>query len=98
MKSIHKAEREDWILKYMRQPSNRFVDVLNEPFHDAYHEAFPSYKRDLKSFGAQPVQQAMRDLSRMASCGILESSRVGVKGGEGFPTSIICYSLPVERR
>lgn len=96
MKYPHEAEREHWILKYMS--TSPYTDILNEDFHDAYYKAFPVYKRRETRFGAQPVAQAMRDLARMARAGILESGRVGVSGGEGFPTSVVGYSLPEIRR
>lgn len=98
-KRPHKAEREAWILKYMQLSSRRWhADVLNVEFHEAYHRTFPVYKRKETNFGAQPVAQAMRDLASMAKQGILESGRVGVSNGEGFPTSVIGYTMPEIRR
>lgn len=73
------------------------VDALNQPFHEAYHEEFPTYARKIKTWGASPVQQAMTDLRRLADAGIITSGRIplGANWQPGFPRSVKTYWLPV---
>lgn len=101
----HKAEREDWILKWFRGTDgdgckNYNADALNEDFHEAYHQKFPMYKRRETTWGSQPVAQAMTDLARMAKAGILERRHIGLGRNwePGFPRYVMSYSLPEIRR
>ena len=90
----HKAERWDWILKWLR--GNHTADSLNQKFHKEYHERFPEYAQKKHNWGAQTVAQAMRDLRDMASSGMLDADRIGLCGGAwqpGLPTSVLVYSL-----
>lgn len=91
----HKAEREQWILDWFMTPGNFAASAVDEPFHEAYHKAFPMYQRKEKVWGAQPVAQAQKDLARMADCGILDTGRVGLGANwqPGFPRSVIGYTL-----
>lgn len=86
--------RDSWILDWLEK--NFCADSLNQDFHEAYHARFPEYKRRETNWGAQPVAQAMRDLSRLAASGILETGRINLAANwqPGFPKSVISYSLP----
>jgi len=90
----HKAEREQWILDWLKQ--HYCADAVNQDFHEAYHQRFPEYVRRETYWGAQPVAQAQRDLARMAQAGVLERGPVslGANWQPGFPKWVCSYSLP----
>ena len=94
----HKAERERWILDWMKQ--YYCADAVNQDFHKAYHQRFPEYARKETYWGAQPVAQAQRDLARMAQAGILERGPVslGANWQPGFPKWVWSYSLAGNRK
>lgn len=89
----HPAEREAFILEYLRTHGQ--TDVLDSLFHDMYAKRFPGYKRNHYMIGASPVQQAMRDLKRMYKQAILKRSPIGIGNlsGMGFPKWVYTYSI-----
>lgn len=89
----HPAEREAFILEWLR--THATASALDQDFHQAYHEKFPSYKVNVKNWGSQPVLQAQSDLKRMFLCGMLNRSCIGLSTNwqPGFPKKDFVYSL-----
>lgn len=88
-----KAERERFILDWLS--ANHCADVVNQEFHEAYHQRFPEYTRRETFWGAQPVAQAQRDLSRMERAGVIGRARIslGENWQPGFPKWVWGYRL-----
>jgi hypothetical protein len=87
-------ERMDWIESYMEQDSVFGVDVLNADFVADYIIATAA-PFIATNYGAHKCPQLSRDLSKMASDGILRRARVGISGlGPDFPKWVYTYTLP----
>lgn len=90
--------RRRWILDWLRAEKARgalaAVDVLNQPFSDAYLLVTKALCVP-QAFGAHKCPQLGRDLSRMKTEGSLVRRRVGIRGfaGQGFPKWAWVYEL-----
>lgn len=89
------AEREQWILNWMRQRPREHVDVLNAEFVDAFIEA-TGCKFVPQFFGAAKCPQLGRDLGRLHARGLLRRTACGLPSGDasmGFPRWVWSYRL-----
>jgi hypothetical protein len=94
------AARYAWIERYLRAGARNglslSVDVLNQPFVEAYLAATGALYSPTM-FGAHKCPQLGRDLGVMATrLGRLRRGRIGVNGGagEGFPAWVYTYAPP----
>lgn len=85
--------RLDWILSVWFA-SQREASSISSEFHDAYAAQFPKYQRKAKLWGAQPVGQAMRDLSSLWKQGKLRRVKISLGGvwQPGFPKWVWSYT------
>ncbi len=89
------AEREQWILNWMRQRPSESVDVLNAEFVSEFIDA-TGCKSTVPLFGAEKCPQLGRDLGRLHSKGLLRRMPVGLQPGDasmGFPKWVWSYRL-----
>ena len=89
------AEREQWILSWMKQRPQKYIDVLYAEFVAEYVEA-TGCKSVVQFFGAEKCPQLGRDLGRMFSRELLQRTAVGLPTGYvsmGFPKWVWSYRL-----
>lgn len=89
------TERQAWIMNWLKESYNLSADSVNQSFHEAYHEKFPQFSFQPKCWGAQPVRQAMIDLSAMYNDGLIQRDIIPLGGNwqPGFPKWVWSYTL-----
>ena len=86
-------DKQEWWINYICK--NKVVDMLNQPFVDAYIKEF-NPKHVVMPWGANKCKELSVLLSDLYSQGILKRSTVGIPystAGLGFPKWIYCYEL-----
>lgn len=85
-------EKLNWIKEYM-QTQEKYVDILNRTFSDAYIERFNPRHR-VQPFGANTCPELGRILSMGFKKGMFERGRAGITTGfPGMAKWVYVYNL-----
>lgn len=88
---MDKREKQEWILKYIRNSKFKHVDIFDEEFVNSYIENCNPKRVIMQAWGAYKVREIGRYLSEMYYSKILERGTIPLNyQGDGFPKW--CYT------
>lgn len=93
MATLKPAERQQFVLDWMKRTGEQVVDVLNADFVDAYIRA-TGVAYEPMPYGAHKCPSLGRDLGALFRAGLLTRARIGVGCGDGFPAWVYAYERP----